>query len=1129
MAKLLTQHNTMSFDNFINRDIPRIISDSRNIIRVLKNKENNEYKTKVYFYIGGRNGKKIVYKIPKINPNDCRLDGLTYEGILEVDVEILVSHGNNEVSKVEKIQLVKIPTMLHSEFCYLRNKSDSELSTLGESPYERGGYFIVKGLEKLILSQEDHATNIIYTRIESGSGNLIATIDSKYGSSATEKFSLVYEKKSKTIFATIPFLKGSIPIIILFRALGLETERDILESICGSDLSSNIAKLLGDEMILSINEVNQIYTQEMALKCLSILTKVQADRNNTNPMKWKGNLLYILNNRLLPHVGTNIDDYIVSLKNKSVFLGYMTRHLLTTQLGLREITDRDSLIYKRVRLPGEIMNDMFRDFYEEYLKGVKNKTDKLIELDKKAIISAETILSDISESINNILDNSDFQRSINTSFMGRWGKNPSSSRNEGVLQGYLRHSFMEGMSHLRRVHLHLPDGPNTMEQRRLHNSQWGYYCPVETPDGSSIGQHKHLCQTCTVSVEYDTLYLREWIETDNGFEKLNLKSVNRYNPNIHKIFINGDWIGTHSNPKEFVNRFRKKRQNIEDNDVHWSYSLAWIIRDSEIRILTTAGRMMRPLRMNGKAELKNIELLGCEPELLIKKGCEYIDPSESDTILIGMSGEDNVTHYEITKTASLGLTALTLPFIEHNPIARNLYATQQSRAAVSVYASNFRSRMDQKASLLHYGQSPIVNTGVVEKLNNNKAPYGINIIVAIAACSGYNQEDAIIINKSAIENGLFVSSYYTTHSLREEISNSSDKKLKKKDIQNKVGNIFIINPKMAKQDILNMHSNWDYSLLDDNGIIKKGSPINENTVLIGGYMIDSKGNWIDNSVVAKNAHKGEYVEKVHLSKSIPRIAKVLTNEIRFPIVGDKFASRAAQKAVIGIIVPKENMPYTKEGIVPDIIFNPHSFPSRMTIGYFLEMLTGNIGLKTGRLIEVPNFNGLSEPHENIMGILTKMKEDPNSEYKLYSGTSGKLVCSEACMGPIFYQRLKQMVTDKIYARGEYGPKDAITKQPVGGRARGGGLKIGTMECDALLSHGMSQFVKEIFWDKSDSYEMCVDTKSGNIVAHNPDRGIYHDGDVRTVQVPYAFKLLLQEIKSMGVSCNIGVEDYDIES
>jgi DNA-directed RNA polymerase II subunit RPB2 len=1126
MARLLTQHNTMSFENFINRDIPRIISDSRNVIRVLKNKENNEYKTKVYFNIGGKNGKGIRYKVPKKLPNDCRLDGLTYDGILEVDVEIVVNHGKDERNKTEKIELVKIPTMLHSKFCSLNGKTESELSTLGESPHEKGGYFIIKGLEKVVLSQEDHATNIIYTRVESGTGNLVASIDSKYGSSAPEKFSIVYDNKSKTIFATIPFMKGSIPIIILFRALGLESEHKILESICGSNLSSDLAESLAHEMIPSINEINQIYTQEIALKCLSILTKVQADKTNTNSMKWKGNLLYILNNRFLPHVGTDVDDYMLSLKNKSAYLGYMTRYLLSTKLGLREITDRDSLVYKRVRLPGEIMNDMFRDFYEEYLKGVKNKTDKLIELDKKENISAETILKDISESMYNILNSSDFQRSIDTSFMGRWGKNPSSARNEGVLQGYLRHSFMEAMSHLRRVHLHLPDGPNTMEQRRLHNSQWGYYCPVETPDGKSIGQHKHLAQTCTVSVEYEPTGLKRWLENEKGFEKLDLNSGNRFNPNIHNIFVNGDWVGTHSNPRVLMSNFKKKKQNKDDEDVHWSYSAAWIIRDSEIRILTTSGRMMRPLRLKGKPELKGVELLGCEPEILIKKGCEYIDPSESDTLLISMETDSEATHYEITKTASLGLTALTLPFIEHNPIARNLYATQQSRAAVSVYASNFRSRMDQKASLLHYGQCPIVNTGVVERLNNNKAPYGINIIVAIAACNGYNQEDAIIINKSAIENGLFVSSYYTTHSLREEITIPIQKKLKKNEIDN-VGDIHIVNPKLADKEILKLHSNWDYSLLDENGIIKAGSRVDEKTVLIGGYMVDSKGNWIDNSIIAKNVHEGEYVERVHLSKTSPRIAKVLTREVRFPIVGDKFASRAAQKAVIGIIVPKEDMPYTRDGIVPDIIFNPHSFPSRMTIAYFLEILTGNIGLVSGRLIEVPNFNGLSEPHENIMDLLKQMNLEPNSEYKLYSGTSGKLVCGEACIGPIFYQRLKQMVSDKIFARGEYGPKDAITKQPLGGRSRGGGLKIGTMECDALVSHGMSQSVKEIFWDKADSYEMSIDKSTGRIVAHNPDRGIYHDGDVRNVQVPYAFKLLLQEVYSMGVSCKIGVEDSDI--
>ena len=351
-------------------------------------------------------------------------------------------------------------------------------------------------------------------------------------------------------------------------------------------------------------------------------------------------------------------------------------------------------------------------------------------------------MKDIRESLDTVLNASEFQRNINRSFMGRWGQKPSSPKNEGVLRGYLRHSFMEAMSHLRRVHLHLPDGPNTMEQRRLHNSQWGYYCPVETPDGGSIGQHKHLAQTCSVSVEYDTQNLLKYIKKDKQFIEIGTKNVNWYDPELHNIFVNGDWIGCHNDPKTFVETLKTKRSNVQDKDVHWSFSISWIIRDAEIRILTTAGRMMRPLKIKSKPDLKDVELLGCDPEVLLRKGCEYIDPSEADTIYVGLSDENKyVTHCELVKTASLGLTALTLPFIEHNPIARNLYATQQSRAAVSVYASNFQSRMDQKASLLHYGQCPLVHTGVVSKLNQNKAPYGINLIVAIAACSGYNQED----------------------------------------------------------------------------------------------------------------------------------------------------------------------------------------------------------------------------------------------------------------------------------------------------------------------------------------------------------------------------------------------------
>ena len=1127
MAELLTQHNRQSFDNFVKRDIKRIMK-SNNPIRILKNKQGDEYTTKVKYYIGGLDGEGVVYEKPKANPNSCRLDGKTYEGELRVDVHIIVDQKDTIREYDINIPLIRLPTMLHSSYCNLHKLSSEDLSTAGESPHERGGYFVVKGLEKIILSQEDSANNIVYTRVEGSTGNLIATIDSQFESFAPEKFTLTYDVKTKCIFADIPYFQGSVPLILLFRALGYETEREIIKSICGEDFGSTTSNMLASKLMPSIENIKQIYTQELAMRALAIITKVQVNTSNTNNEKWKGNLLFLLRGRFLPHIPTSDDDYMRSLKDKGAFLGYMTRYLLTTLLKLRPFTDRDSLVYKRVRLPGEIMRDMFREFYEDFTKQAKRITDRMIQVDMKIDITADELTKKLSDLKHKIWNNSEFQMNINKSFMGKWGRTPSSPRNEGVLQSYLRHTFMEAMSHLRRVHLHLPDGPNTMEQRRLHNSQWGYFCPVETPDGGSIGQHKHLAQTCTVSEELSPDELIKWIHTLDNFIKLSSEDVVLYNSNIHNVFVNGNWLGMLKNPDIFVNDFKQKRAKLDDSEVHWSFSITWNIKNSEIRMLTIGGRLMRPLRPNGKPELKKtIELLGCIPEELIKNGCEYIDPSEADTIVVGWNNEDDCTHFEITKTSMFGLTALTLPYIEYNPIARNLYATQQARAAVSVYASNFRSRMDQKASLLHYGQAPLVHTGVVEKLNQNKAPYGINLIVAIAACNGYNQEDAIIINKSAIERGLFVSSYLTTHSVKEDVSvslNIKDDDDKTKKSSREAGNVHIVNPAFAEKEILNMKKDWDYSQLDKYGVIKKDVLITTKTVLIGSYMIDTNGNWVDNSIVAKNAHKGERVVKAHLSSSLPRVAKVNTREIRFPIVGDKFASRAAQKAVLGIIVPKEDMPYTHDGVVPDIIFNPHSFPSRMTIAYFLEMLTGQIGLLTGRLVEVPNFNSIPNVHEKLMETLHKLDGDPNSERKLYSGTSGKLVCKDACVGPIFYQRLKQMVGDKIYARGGDGPVDAITKQPVGGRARGGGLKSGEMERDALLSHGMSQFVKEMYWDKSDSYEMSIDKHTGNIVPHNPKRNINHGGDVANVQIPYAFKLFMQELRSMNISCKIGVDD-----
>lgn len=1120
ITTLLVEHNTNSYDNFIDIDIPAIINNSNNIQRIFKNKENNIYKTQVEFIYGGNID---FINNCEIKPCKCRLNGITYQGELTVNVHIQVKHNDVTKSIDDKI-ILNIPIMLHSNSCYLKNKSYTELCSYGESPYERGGYFIIKGLEKIVLSQEDHAFNKINTRIERETNNIIANINSQTGSDDAELFSLIYDTKTKSINATIKYLKEKIPLIVLFRALGLETERDIMHSICGSNLSSEVSTLLCTEFEPTINAVHNIYDQETALKCISLLTKVHAAKDaDRNYIKWKSNLLYILNIRFLPHIANSSSNCIENLNNKSAFLGYMTRILLLTQLKLKPISDRDNIKFKRIRLPGEILRDMFRDFYEIYLKKVKNKTDKLIQsyinINKNNDTDPLSIFNIINDSKSQLLSCHELQNNIDKSFMGNFGVNPKSPKNEGVLQTYLRHSFMECMSHLRRVHLHVSDGPNTMPQRRLHNSQYGYYCPIETPDGKSIGTHKHLSHTCRISNNNDPKELLAFIKSTPYFVQLD-KNTERYTNKINHIFVNGDFIGILTDKAdEFVKDLLYKRQNINDSSVKWDFSISWIIEDLEIRILTNYGRLIRPLLIKEKHEnLKQIQKnnIICNPIELCKLGCEFIDPNETDNILIGMgSSKDDIhkySHFEISKTSSLGLTALTLPFVEHNPIARNLYACTQSRQAVSVYASNFNFRMDQKASLLHYGQKPILNTGIIDKLNNNHAPYGCNINVCIAAINGYNQEDAIIINKAAIENGLFASSYYSTYSLREEGS------------ANKIGEIRIINPKYSSKEIHNLKTNWNYESLDENGIIKKNTKISENTVLIGAYTINKNGDAIDHSIIAKNVHVGEIVDKSYISDTYPRIGKVLTREIRFPIVGDKFASRQAQKATIGLIYEKENMPYTQNGLVPDIIFNPHSFPSRMTIAYFLEMLATEIGLHTGSLIEIQNFNAIEYPNTKLTKILQSIKGNHNCEYKLYSGTSGKLICENACIGTMFYQRLKQMVSDKVYSRGIFSPRDPITRQPLGGRSKNGGMRIGTMECDCLLSHGISQFTKEIFWDKSNAFEMPIDKKTGKIIPHNPEKNIFYNSDYCYIQTPYAFKLLLDELNSIGITTRIKTEN-----
>lgn len=1104
-TKYLTVHNVESYNYFLEKGLRDIVKSYGTTI-IKKNKENGKYKTQIRVDLLD----DIRTNIPTEKPINCRLNGMTYCNQIVTDVSIFIQNEDEENTIILKdINLCKMPVMLHSKNCKLCNLDKSGLVSEGESPHETGGYFIIQGLEKVLVSQQAMMNNMIYTKLDKlmNKDYIRINIDSVFRGNAVQPFSLRIDPDTKLISAFVPYLKGQVPLIILLRALGLETDKDIVESICGEkDKESSIYPKFSDYIVPNIEDAGEIYGQDLAMRTITILTK---ERPQENSSKWKENLVNIFRFYLLPHFNTGGDDdyKLSSLKKKAEFICLMARKLILTDMGLLPLSDLDSTLYCKVRLPGELIGEMFREFFLKYISDLHMKISILIESNKKKdnLLQNGKMYGQKLEEI--ILQPAiKLQQGIDKSFMGKWGVNPNLPRNIGILQDLSRNTFMEYVSYTRRIHQHLKEG-GFPEKRRVHSSQWGYFCPIETQDGGSIGTHRHLAHTCKISEEIEFEKVNNWIlgRNDNDFIKLEKVPLGkRFRNDISKVFLNGIWIGVHLFPINFVNEFRKERRR-NGKIINWSCSISWKVSESEIYIFSTAGRLVRPVRYKDGKKYNHFLDFNKFP----LEDCDYIDPLESDSLLIGKQGislnentKKSYSHYELGPTVILGMSALTFPFIEHNPLARNQYASQQARQALSVYATNYKFRADQKASILHYGQAPLVHTGVIQKLNQNKLPYGINITIAISTLNGYNQEDAIIINRSAVERGLFVSSHYATYILKEDADTE------------------ITDVNSYQKNITNLKSQYDYSLLDENGIIKPGSRIYKNTVLIGAVNKSNINKITDASEIAAKAHYGEVVERVYLSSKKPRVAKIVTRQVRIPVIGDKFASRAAQKAVIGILLPKSDMPYTEDGLVPDIIFNPHSIPSRMTVAYFLEIMSGNLGVLTGSKVSVSPFHGIDFPYKKLKTVIQKYNPElADSEYKLYSGTTGEMICKNACIGSMFYQRLNKMVEDKIYARGANAPRDAITQQPLGGKARGGGLKSGNMERDALISHGMSQFIKEMYYEKSDGFQMAVDTKTGKIKPYNPDANIETPNTV-LVNVPFSFKLLLQELYSMGIGTKI---------
>ena len=1089
---------------------------------------------------------------------------------------------------IKNVYLGKIPIMLQSNLCVLNNLTPDIKFSMGECKNDFGGYFIINGKEKTIVCQEKYADNLLNIKKFIKDNEPEDTVEFLYSAEIKSVSENVSKPKrtlsvrilapsnsftNKNIVVYIPNVKKPIPLFILFRALGVISDKAIIE-MCLLDIDKYEHML--DLFAPSVHDAGGILTQKLAIEYISTFIKGQNIES----------VLEILSDYFLPHIGeTNYTE-------KAYFLGYIVFRLLSVHTGLENQTDRDNFKCKRIELIGQLLYDLFSEYYNEQQAFVKMEYTKKLNFSKS--IYSNDLLKLITDFQNDIFKNRIVDEGIRIAFKGNWGSKTHTKR-IGILQDLNRLSANTYLSHLRKTNLPLPSGVKLVAPRLLHTSHWGFIDPIDTPDGGNIGLHKTLSIMCHVSrgkLTRDKMCM--WLR-----EKISMKLLNECSPlllsKMTKVIVNGYWMGSIFDPFDCVNKIKLFKRNAL---IPIDTSVTFDIKLNSIFIYTDSGRLCRPIFYrdynNSKISIEKSDIMkkikskefswsdlvtgfntkkknvdfnpfhsniyelnelytGVQDEINPNKIdrflsqnaiIDYIDSSESENTLISLDYNEfhkkNYTHCEIHESLIFGNMCNLIIFPENNPPSRNAFSCGQSKQACSLYHSNFDVRMDKTAVILNNGQIPIIKTRFLEYINNEELPYGENAIVAIMCHGGYNMEDSILINESSLQRGLFNTTYYNTYESHEEIKKSNDF-----TTENKFANI---------ENTANVNGKklgFDYSHLDKNGIIKSGTIIDNDKIVVIGMISNTNGYIQDVSITPKKGQLG-IVDKTFITDNEQgeRIAKVKIRHVRIPNLGDKFASRAGQKGTVGLVIPQSDMPFTKNGLTPDIIINPHAIPSRMTIGQLLECLIGKACLIKGGFGDCTAFVNKGTKTGIFGEILTNFKYHSSGNEILYDGKLGKQIESEIFIGPTYYMRLKHMVKDKINYRAR-GPNTALTRQSVSGRANDGGLRIGEMERDAICAHGTVNFITESMMERADKYQMAICNNTGMISIVNPDKNLFLspmcDGPIKfigsidgkdmnieniskfgrsfsIVQVPYSLKLLIQELMAINVQLRIITED-----
>ncbi|XP_066601224.1 DNA-directed RNA polymerase III subunit RPC2 [Prorops nasuta] len=1096
-GKGLVKQHIDSFNYFINVEIKKIVQANE---KVFSDADPLFYVKYLNVHVGIPDVEEGFNVTRPTTPHECRLRDLNYSAPITVDIEY--TRGHQPIIR-NNLLIGRMPIMLRSSNCVLTNKSHFELAKMNECPHDPGGYFVINGQEKVILIQEQMLRNRIILE-EDSKGCIVASCNSS-----------THERKTKTnivgkggkYYMRHNIFQDDIPIAVMFKAMGIVSDQEIMQLIgIEEEFMKKFAPSLEECHLLNV------FAQNQALRYLS--NKRKQKRYSMIKASVTDEMKDALATNILSHVP--VIDF--NFKTKATYIALMIRKVMKAQCDGKLVDDRDYYGNKRLELAGSLLSLMFEDVFKRFNWELKQIADKNIPKIKAAQF-------DIVKHMRQDQITNGLAFAISS---GNWTIKRFKMERHGVTQVLSRLSYISALGMMTRVNSQFEKTRKVSGPRSLQPSQWGMLCPSDTPEGEGCGLVKNLALMTHITTEVEEEPIIR-LAFNLGVENVNIlggEEIN--NKDVYMVFLNGNILGITKNYKRLVNVFRLLRRK---GLINGFVSIFTQHQHRCIQISSDGGRLCRPYII-----VKNSESLVQKEHIkLLEQGVrtfedflqdsmiEYLDVNEENDSSIAFNEtciNEKTTHLEIEPFTLLGVCAGLVPYPHHNQSPRNTYQCAMGKQAMGTIGYNQRNRIDTLLYNLVYPQAPMVKSRTIELINFDKLPAGQNAIVAVMSYSGYDIEDALILNKASIDRGYGRCLVYRNAKciLKRYANQTCDR---------------IMGPLI---DSTTKKPVWKHDIIDADGIAAPGEMVENRKVMVNKSTLSSTSigpvstgtpqqqpEYRDVPVVFKGPVPA-YVEKVMISSNAEDafLIKLLLRQTRRPEIGDKFSSRHGQKGVTGLIVEQEDMPFNDSGICPDMIMNPHGFPSRMTVGKLIELLAGKAGVIKGAFHYGTAFGGSKV--EDVCQELINHGYNYLGKDFFYSGITGEPLQAYIYSGPVYYQKLKHMVQDKMHARAR-GPRAVLTRQPTEGRSKEGGLRLGEMERDCLIGYGASMMLVERLMISSDAFDVDICNKCGLMAYSGWCHSCRSSSCVSTISMPYACKLLFQELQAMNIVPRLTLKNY----